>query len=249
MILRRLSEALRKQDWFTVVIETLIVIFGVFIGLQVNNWNAAHEERVREAAYLQRLHEDLEAAEASTLSLGERVASRVIDADRVSDAVYGRDMTITELDKQACESIARLHIFYLEGYALPTLEELIASGQFGLIRDRGLLKSLSGYLSFVRAMPSRADAVSANTPILPHEFSAAISLRSSNRNGDRVRESICDLGAMRADPAFLNAFTEVRERAGFFQENFLAPESALVERIHIELDRALAIDHEVQIVD
>lgn len=28
MILRRLSTALRKQDWFTVVIETLIIVPG-----------------------------------------------------------------------------------------------------------------------------------------------------------------------------------------------------------------------------
>ena len=41
MILRRLTDALRKQDWFTVVIETLIVVLGVFLGLQVNNWNEA----------------------------------------------------------------------------------------------------------------------------------------------------------------------------------------------------------------
>ncbi|MAK62760.1 MAG: hypothetical protein CMK09_17460 [Ponticaulis sp.] len=49
MILRRIAQSIRKQDWFTVVIETLIVVFGVFIGLQVNNWNEAralsHEER------------------------------------------------------------------------------------------------------------------------------------------------------------------------------------------------------------
>jgi hypothetical protein len=40
MILRRLIDACRKQDWLTVVIETLIVVLGVFLGLQVNNWNA-----------------------------------------------------------------------------------------------------------------------------------------------------------------------------------------------------------------
>jgi hypothetical protein len=44
MILRRLTTAFRKQDWFTVVVETLIVVFGVFMGLQVNNWNAARAE-------------------------------------------------------------------------------------------------------------------------------------------------------------------------------------------------------------
>ena len=52
MILRRLTTALRKQDWFTVTIETLIVVFGVFIGLQVNNWN---EARVAGAAYAEAL--------------------------------------------------------------------------------------------------------------------------------------------------------------------------------------------------
>ena len=44
MILRRLATAFRKQDWFTVAVETLIVVFGVFIGLQVNNWNEARQD-------------------------------------------------------------------------------------------------------------------------------------------------------------------------------------------------------------
>ena len=37
MILRRIAEALRRQDWFTVAVETPIVVFGVFIGLQADN--------------------------------------------------------------------------------------------------------------------------------------------------------------------------------------------------------------------
>jgi hypothetical protein len=46
MILRRLTNAIRNQDWFTVVIETLIVVFGVFMGIQVANWNAERLELV-----------------------------------------------------------------------------------------------------------------------------------------------------------------------------------------------------------
>ena len=45
MILRRLTDSFRKQDWFTVAVETLIVVLGVFLGLQVNNWNAARVMR------------------------------------------------------------------------------------------------------------------------------------------------------------------------------------------------------------
>ena len=40
MILRRFAEHLRKRDWTSVVIEILIVVLGVFIGLQVNDWGS-----------------------------------------------------------------------------------------------------------------------------------------------------------------------------------------------------------------
>jgi hypothetical protein len=39
MILRRLTENLRAQNWTAISIEFLIVVFGVFIGTQVSNWN------------------------------------------------------------------------------------------------------------------------------------------------------------------------------------------------------------------
>jgi hypothetical protein len=39
MILRRLSHAIREQNWFTVVLELTIVVIGIFIGLQVDDWN------------------------------------------------------------------------------------------------------------------------------------------------------------------------------------------------------------------
>ncbi|MCA8892592.1 MAG: hypothetical protein KDA56_12395 [Hyphomonas sp.] len=61
MILRRITDAFRKQDWFTVGIETLIVVFGVFIGLQVNNWNEARQDRIEAETSRERLIADLRA--------------------------------------------------------------------------------------------------------------------------------------------------------------------------------------------
>lgn len=60
MILRRLSDALRKQDWATVVIETLIVVLGVFLGLQVNNWNEARAAEARRGEIVAALVTDLQ---------------------------------------------------------------------------------------------------------------------------------------------------------------------------------------------
>jgi len=61
MILRRITDAFRRQDWFTVFIETLIVVLGVFLGLQVNNWNEARKDRIEAETSRERLIADLHA--------------------------------------------------------------------------------------------------------------------------------------------------------------------------------------------
>ncbi|MDT8439894.1 MAG: hypothetical protein RQ729_12895 [Wenzhouxiangellaceae bacterium] len=61
MILRRLTTAFRKQDWFTVMVEILIVVLGVFLGIQVANWNDARIDQGRAQAYLERIGLDLDA--------------------------------------------------------------------------------------------------------------------------------------------------------------------------------------------
>ena len=45
MILRKLADAIRQQNWFTVVVEILIVVIGILIGLQVDSWNERRETR------------------------------------------------------------------------------------------------------------------------------------------------------------------------------------------------------------
>lgn len=62
MILRRLATSLRQQDWVTVVIEIMIVVLGVFIGLQVNNWNSERVARRDAANLLERMLSEAEAA-------------------------------------------------------------------------------------------------------------------------------------------------------------------------------------------
>jgi len=50
MILRRLARAFLHQDWNAVLIELVIVIRGVWIGLQAHNWNAEHARRATATA-------------------------------------------------------------------------------------------------------------------------------------------------------------------------------------------------------
>ena len=43
MIRSRLMGALRRQDWMAVAIELATVVFGLFLGLQLNAWNDARQ--------------------------------------------------------------------------------------------------------------------------------------------------------------------------------------------------------------
>lgn len=55
MILRRLTENLRLQNWTTIAIELAIVIIGVFVGSQVSDWNQTRLEKKTTARMLTQL--------------------------------------------------------------------------------------------------------------------------------------------------------------------------------------------------
>ncbi len=63
MLLRRITQHVQNQNWFAVFIDFLIVVVGVFIGIQVANWNQANIDRKDEAVILQDLHADVESVQ------------------------------------------------------------------------------------------------------------------------------------------------------------------------------------------
>ena len=59
MLLRRITEHVKAQNWFAVGIDFVIVVIGVFIGIQVANWNDARSDRQREAQILRDIATDI----------------------------------------------------------------------------------------------------------------------------------------------------------------------------------------------
>jgi hypothetical protein len=59
MILRRINEHVRAQNWTAVVLDFLIVVVGVFIGIQVSNWNDLRAARVSEMEFLLTIRDDI----------------------------------------------------------------------------------------------------------------------------------------------------------------------------------------------
>lgn len=60
MILRRLSRSLQEQNWTAIWIEFVLLVAGVFLGIQVANWNAARVDRIEYEAALGRLRAEID---------------------------------------------------------------------------------------------------------------------------------------------------------------------------------------------
>jgi hypothetical protein len=85
MILRRVIAHFRKQEWTAIAIDFVIVVVGVFVGLQVNNWNETREKMARTEILFQRLKNDF--------GVDVWVASNLLDYNR---AVYENALLVLD---------------------------------------------------------------------------------------------------------------------------------------------------------
>lgn len=60
MILRRLSQSLKEQNWTAIWIEFVLLVAGVFLGIQVANWNEARAFDALERDHLHNLRTEIE---------------------------------------------------------------------------------------------------------------------------------------------------------------------------------------------
>lgn len=144
MSLRKFMQGIKARDWGSVVIEILVVVVGVFIALQVSNWNDDRKDKIRGDEYLLRMQSELQG-----------------DARHVKDiaAFWGA----VNVNGQAALAHAE-HGTLVEGSAWKTLlayyqasqiwpyrkdnttfQEIRANGEFGLISDPVLRARISSH--------------------------------------------------------------------------------------------------------
>ena len=85
MILRRLTENLRAQNWTAITIEFLIVVVGVFLGTQVANWNQQRLAKVETQRMLAQLVPELQ----SQLEFFDTVRAYFTTSRRFADQALG----------------------------------------------------------------------------------------------------------------------------------------------------------------
>jgi hypothetical protein len=68
MVIRRIHHHVAGHNWFAVFVDLLIVVVGVFLGTQANNWNEARIQHSDAAAYREEIIDDLKSNEADLAS-------------------------------------------------------------------------------------------------------------------------------------------------------------------------------------
>ena len=206
MILRRITEHVKAQNWFAVGLDFVIVVVGVFIGIQVANWNEARRDREAEVIYLDRLEREI--AEIST----EAAARRETVRELFGRIVEVRDFFATgegaeALGGEHCAALARSHIFAGTIFYPPTIKELIATGRIVLIRDDAIRTAI---LSFDQ---TNAELSQLRTDIQIDRLPLARVYPELIDSGlSSWEDSICDFAAMAGNRAFLNDFTDNMRR-------------------------------------
>ena len=61
MILRRFAQSLKEQNWTAIAVEFVLLVLGVFLGIQVSNWNEGRIEQARTNQVLDAFRADMRA--------------------------------------------------------------------------------------------------------------------------------------------------------------------------------------------
>jgi len=145
MILRRMAQGIKNQDWFIVVIEIFVVVIGIYLGLQVDDWNKARQDRQVEQLYLQELLEDFQSDRevlADRMERSENILHQM-SGFLAQSALATPTWTIEEMN-DAMRLVQAMPAF------IPTkraFENLTGSGDLKLIQSRPLKNALAQFFA------------------------------------------------------------------------------------------------------
>ena len=140
MILRRIALAIRRQDWFSVALEVLIVVFGVYVGIYVSDLQREQVTQQETRSYLVALQDDLRTDLArldEIIALHQGLAEkRSSIAQLMADGVADETVIAPIL----FEVLTNLDLYFPNSSTYQTMR---VSGYVTEIRDAKLRRSLA----------------------------------------------------------------------------------------------------------
>ncbi len=142
MVIRRIREHIDHHNWFAVTIDLIIVVVGVFLGTQANNWNQDRIDRARGHAYRERLAADLAANKddyATRRRYEEVVRAHALAALNAVERPAGPGDGQFLIDLYQASQINPRHTLR------STYDEIVSIGGLELVGDAALRRTLANF--------------------------------------------------------------------------------------------------------
>ena len=216
MILRRFMTHVGEQNWFAVGLDITVVIAGIFLGMQVTEWNEDRKEGIEERRYLERLLLDAEKSiELQVINLRSNYiylghALEVIETLETGKTDEATGNRINEL-MRGIGGFVPLRI------ERGTATELLSSG-LALVRDMGVRRSMQQALERFdrdqKAMDDLRDRMAPKLAIVS-EFTVR---RYDPAQSEELSSVSVNLDAAAGNQRLINALHEVSVGHAFFKE-------------------------------
>ena len=127
-----------NSEWKSKLIDLLIVIVGISIAFQLNNWNEASKLDTEAKAYINSFYEENKLNETNLVSALEFTESNKKDIDTLKQLLLSKKYN----DKRIKILTASMMGVEKISPSITTMENIIASGEFELIKDIELRKRI-----------------------------------------------------------------------------------------------------------
>lgn len=246
MLLRRVTEHVKMQNWTAVGLDFAIVVIGVFVGLQVSNLNETRQLKIDERATLIRLQ--AEAEEIVAFWQGEVFYSNQSNINRrLLLEVLARG-TINGDEREAVDdAFLRLAHFPTNRPPRSVYNELLASGGLQRISDAVAREALSDYATTLNFIDGQLIQFRISLPGLfrsyqGHVFSAYDPTEAS------LRRFEYDIAALSTDRQFMSDMVDaVRDQLQFHSYRRMNLDAAI--RMCEEISRTVLKTCEVDVID
>lgn len=206
MILRRFSQAIINQNWSVVVLEIIVVVVGIFLGLQVNDWDEGRKLRRQESLYLDKLHIDLSTMQAA---LADGVQDREEAVQRMTAALYALEDCVMSDQAQSNLNFA-LERYQISGqinYLSATYDEMVASGALARIDDEELKQQITYSFSHLADLSANQRSFRVSMPVVDTIVWKTVSFSVDRETGRPVTSY--DFAALCQNIELRNAIVEM----------------------------------------